>query len=209
MFSPAKAAFVIEVDSDTMFAGETKTLNVTIRSVGVPDDLNFFVFDLVLTPITPLPASSDDVRFVDPGISTEPFAATPSYVFSGNSNAAISGNAITSTTQTSYANDTLTITDLSGDFNDIPVLTSPTLIAQFDLQTAMNAATGIYEVSVIDPFADDFNGTEPAMSSVSGFIEITVVPEPSSMLGLVVGILGGHLILRRRHQQDFRMRGMT
>ena len=199
--APANGDFVIEVDDATIVAGQTQTVNAFIRGDVAADDLNFFVFDLVLEPLAPLTLPDDDgVSFVDPGDMTEPFANSTSYIFSGNSEAADFDDPVTTVDSTEYPNDTLGAFDFTLDGENETVGTAPELLVQFQIQTALDAAPGVYEISVLDPEVDDAEFSFPAVTGVSGFITVTAVPEPSSMLAL--SAVGGAMVwLRKRKRQ--------
>ncbi len=210
----ADAELIVNIGSLNLAAGQTTgTVDVTISSSdGSSINLNSFGFNFLITPENGAPP---ELAFVDP--QPQPFGAT-NYVFADSFDNDITsplGNVST----TSTPNDTYSGSDATGDFSNvaIPSIAGPKLLTQLQvmispqfLQTKasfnISLVPGSYAGSPATPSSEVFF-TAADLSAPGGFDYLTfqsnfgtiniptAVPEPSSIVLLVVSFLLTPLIV--------------
>jgi hypothetical protein len=198
----SQAAFIIEVGNATIPHGGTGTLNVSIRSDGVSDNLYAFGFGIRIT------SNQGTVLEFQPAQSHAELNDM-SYVF------ALSGSANIDGPPSGTVGPAIDYVgfDTSNDSNGVNVSLTPSLLAVLDLTTLTGTPPNFgdtFSVSIVGTYADmgddtfflnsafdDVNFISlPGTVTISG---VAPVPEPSSLI-LTVGAMACVGIFRRRKQ---------
>jgi len=189
----AHGDLIITVGNVTLLPGETKPVDVLIRSSDGSDALQSYAIRLQLDTT----GIGDLLQFAYP--PTVPESTDPDYVFLGDSQGVFAGVSSTVTT-----NDTFDSGDARISVDGLtPLTTTNQLLGRVDVSALPGASGGVFNLKFDNALSSFFNadGSEPGFTFTNG--AVTTVPEPYSFLlyagGLAI-MVTAHRVRRRARQ---------
>jgi len=195
--SISNAALIVSYGPQlNLVQGQTGTLDVLIRSSDGSDDLSLFSAKFMIAPV-----AGTGLEFLDPPNDSQ--YLDPNYIFAGTN--------IDGLPSVVGPADTIVTSDGTvGPDGFVTVPTENRLLVTLDI-SAMNAsANSQFQISLIDDDVTDFldDGFNPlSIDSESftnvGVVNVSAVPEPSSVAALGLGAMGivGARYRRRQRKQ--------
>ena len=206
---PARADLVVTIDSSSVPAGGTGTVDVFVASTGT-DTINSYGFDLQIAN-----SGLDGTQLAFSSNQSFGYVNDSSYLFYGDSNAAETSTAAgyTSSSATGYPNDTFLGLDYTADGNPVTLSSGTSyLLASLTVTTATGAPPAVgdtFSVSLVptsgsgslfagsntyfDVLNSNYQETSyTAFSSNSGTLTIgpaSAVPEPASIVSGLAGLV--------------------
>jgi hypothetical protein len=218
--APVRAGLVVSVESSTVAAGGTSSVEVDITNNGNSSvAINSYAIQLVIAPTN---GTLTQLAFTDPTSQQLGYLSDANYIFVNNSLAALPPPFVGAPTQTIYNNDTFTATDSTADGNTVPIgvgqtyllaILPYTTLTQLDPQlgdsfsVSLNPSSGSGSSSGgASTYFDvlDSNNNEISFApftSTSGTVTISpaAVPEPGSIVsGLTAILIGAGIFAARR-----------
>lgn len=181
-----QANLIGSIESTTLVPGATGTIDVQIRSDGT-EHLQAYGIRLQLE------SPQGHVRFVSPLTASELTDAT--YIFFGDSDAAINGSTATVGTAAT-TDDTYDGADFTASLGDVDLTTERRLLVRLDVTALSDATPGTFELRFVDASSTFFDAAANSIPFTSTSGTVTVVPEPNTSFIVVVG--GCFVVLRAR-----------
>jgi hypothetical protein len=203
--SSSRAGILVSIGDLALAPGGVGTVDVTVSSSsGQPVQLDSFGFELQIATV------SGQGRLEFTPTQTDPFSS-PNYVFYQNSgdNTPPGATTLGTVSSTLAPNDTYIGSDFTNDGSNT-TFTGPMLLAHltFTAATTLPPVLGsTFQVSLIPDFNTFFqydSSTNPMTDSFTvsgGSISISSVPEPSSLLLAVIGVIPVLIAVTRKNHR--------
>lgn len=201
----AQADLIIQVLDSNIAVNGTGVINVVIRSkVGDTHNVSLVGYDFSIAnlgaPVGSLEflAVQSTTEQADANYVFKDFQPTGNFSYAVNSPVSYTGGDFTNTPAPPFAASTVTSSNqllVRLDVKHVlPANTNPT--------TANGSTFSISLNDALSQFQDE-NGNPITFTSISGTATITAVPEPSSLLAVVLAGAGWHVLRRRKSAGDF------